>query len=109
MDENQLSKLNDGKTEVLLTGLRHLLLKISMPGVSVGKPLILPATTVRNLGAVFDTRMTLIPHVSALCQPARYHIRKVSGKIRRIPDRDSCERIVHAFVTSRLDLNNALL
>ena len=31
------------------------------------------------------------------------------GKIRRFLNRDSCEKIVHAFVTSRLDFNNALL
>ena len=29
--------------------------------------------------------------------------------MRRFVDRDSCEKMVHAFVTSRLDLNNALL
>ena len=63
---------------------------------------------VRDLGAVFDTHMTMVPHVNALSQSARYHIRNI-GKIRRFLDRDSCEKIVHAFVTSRLDLNNALL
>ena len=50
----------------------------------------------------------MIPHVNALSQSARYHIRNI-GKIRRFLDRDSCEKIVHAFVTSRLDLINALL
>ena len=34
-------------------------------------------------------------------------ISETFGKIRRF--RDSCEKIVHAFITSRLDLNNALL
>ena len=43
-------KLKDGKTEVLLIGSRHLLSKVSMPGVSVGKSLILRSITVRNLG-----------------------------------------------------------
>ena len=39
----------------------------------------------------------------------RCTILKNISRIRRFLDRDSCERIVHAFVTSRLDLNNALL
>ncbi len=52
--------------------------------------------------------MTMVPHVNALSQSARYHIRNI-GKIRRFVDRDSCVKIVHAFVTSRLDLNNVLL
>ena len=54
------------------------------------------------------THMTMIPHVNALSQSARNHIRNI-GKIRKFLDRDSCEKIVHAFVTSRLDLNKALL
>ena len=102
-------KLNDGKTEVLLIGSRQQLSKIALPGVTVGESLIAPATTVRDLGAVFDMpHMTMVPHVNTLAQSARYHIRN-SGTIRRFLDRDTCEKIVHAFVTVRLDLNNALL
>ena len=100
--------LNDGKTEVLLIGSRQQLSKIALPGVTIGESLIAPATTVRDLGAVFDMHMTMVPHVNTLAQSARYHIRNI-GKIRRFLDRDSCEKIVHAFVTARLDLNNALL
>ena len=101
-------KLNDDKTEVLLIGSRRQLSKIALPGVTVGESLIAPSTAVRDLGAVCDTYMTIVPHVNALSQSTRYHIRNI-GKIRRFVDRDSCEKIVHAFVTSRLDLNNALL
>ena len=101
-------KLNHGKTEVLLIGSRQQLPKIALPGVTVGESLIAPATTVRDLGAVFDMHMTMVPHVNVLAQSVRYHIRNI-GKIRRFLHRDSCEKIVHAFVTSRLDLNNVLL
>ena len=76
--------------------------------MTVGESLIAPGTTVRDLGAVFDMNMTMVLHVNVLAQFIRYHIRNI-GKIRRFLDRDSCEKIVHAFVTSRLDLNNALL
>ena len=101
-------KLNDDKTEVLLIGSRQQLSKIALPGVTVCESLIAPATAVRDLGAVLDTYMTMVTHVNELSQSARYHIRNI-GKIRRFVDRDSCEKIVHAFVTSRLDLNNVLL
>ena len=76
--------------------------------MTVGESLIAPATAVKDLGAVFDTYMTMVPHVNELSQSDRYHIRNI-GKIRRFVDRDSCEKIIHAFVTSCLDLNNALL
>ena len=64
-------KLNDDKTEVLLIGSRQQLSKIALLGVTVGESLIAPATAVRDLGAVSDTRMTLVPHVNALAQSAR--------------------------------------
>ena len=51
--------------------------------------------------------MTMVPDANALSQSVRYHIRNI-GKMRRFLGCDSCEKIVHAFVTSRLDLNNAL-
>ena len=54
-------KLNDDKTEVLLIGSRQQLSKIALPGVTVGESLIAPATAVRDLGAVFDTHMTMVP------------------------------------------------
>ena len=101
-------KLNDDKTEVLLIGLRQQLSKIALPGVTVGESAIAPATAVRDLGAVFDKHMTMITHVNSPSQSARYHIRNI-GKIRRFLDCNSCEKIVHAFITSRLNLNNALL
>ena len=104
----KLLKLNDSKTEVLLVGSRQQLKKISLSGVMVGDSLIAPVTLVRDLGAVFDTNVTMVPRVNTVCQSALYHIKNV-GRIRGFLDRDSCEKIVHAFVTSPLDLNNALL
>ena len=96
------------KAEVLLVGSRRQLEKISLSGVMVGDSLITAVTSARDLGAVFDTNMTVLFQVNAVCQSALYHIKNI-GRIRKFLDRDSCERIIHAFVTSRLDLNNALL
>ena len=49
------------KTEVLLVGLRQQLKKVSPSGVMVGDSLIAPVTSVRDLGAVFDTNITMVP------------------------------------------------
>jgi len=50
----------------------------------------------------------MVTHVNALCVSARHHLRNI-GRIRRFLDRSSCERLIHAFVILRLDLNNSLL
>ena len=101
-------KINDAKTEVLLIGSSSQLKKISILGVKVRRALITPSAIVRDLVVILDTNMTLVPHVSVVGWSAGYHIRN-AGKIRRLPDMDSCETLVHAFMTSQLDLNNCLL
>jgi hypothetical protein len=55
-----------------------------------------------------DKFMTLSTHVNNVCRSASYAISKI-GKIRRFIDQATAERLVHAFVTSRLDSNNSLL
>jgi hypothetical protein len=52
--------------------------------------------------------MTLSSHVGKVCQSASFALAKI-GRIRRYIDRATAERLVHAFVTSRLDANNSLL
>ena len=107
MRENFL-KLNDDKTEVLVFGSRQQLAKVTIPGVRIGDSLISSVSSVRNLGGMFDTEMSMRTQVNTLCNAARFHIRSI-GKIRRYLDKESCEKVVHAFVTSRLDMNNSLL
>lgn len=105
---NNFLQLNDDKTELLILGSKKQVSKVSMPGVRVGDSLISPVSKVRNLGAIFDGEMSMVPHVNAVCASARHHIRNI-GRIRRFLDRSTCEKIIHAYVTSRLDINNALL
>lgn len=79
---NNFLKLNDGKTEAMLIGSKLQVSKISLPGVSIGDSQISPAPAVRDLGAVFDTNMTMTAQVNTLCQSARFHIRNI-GKVPR--------------------------
>jgi hypothetical protein len=101
-------KCNDGKTEVLLIGSQHQVCKVTLTAVPIGDTPVVPAKTVRNLGGTFDTHMSMQPHVNAVCRSARFHLRNI-GKIRRFLTRKACEQVVHALVTCRLDINNALL
>ena len=47
-------------------------------------------------------------HVNKLCQSASFALRAI-GQIRKYLNRSSSEKLVHAFVTSRLDYCNCLL
>jgi len=102
--------LNDGKTELLLIAPKS---KMSMiqewdPKVRVGTATIRPSTCVRNLGASFDQHMDMSSQVSSVCKGVYHNIRLI-GKIRCHLDKVTCEKVVCALVTSRLDFNNALL
>ena len=107
MRNNKL-QLNQDKTEFLiLTPTRHCD-KIEKDSIHVGTCDILPASTAKNLGATFDEHMTLRPHISALVKSCNWQLRRI-GQIRKFLNREASERLIHAFVTSRLDNGNALL
>ena len=74
----------------------------------VGVTLIKPSQVVRNLGVYFDDKTLLSDHISHVCKTASYSLFKI-GRIRRLLDRPSVERLIHAFVTSRIDYCNSLL
>ena len=105
---NHFLKLNDSKTEVLVVGSRQQVAKVKIPGVTVGNALILPSARMRNLGAVFDTEMTMINHINAVCRSVCLQVRNI-GRIHRSLSADTCKQIVHTSVTSRLDFCNSLL
>ena len=50
----------------------------------------------------------MIPHVSQICRSAMFHLRRIA-LIRKYLSKTAVERLVHAFVTSRIDSCNSLL
>ena len=67
-----------------------------------------PASSVRNLGTWFDSHLDMSTHVSKTCASAFYYLYNIRH-IRKYLSRESTERLVHAFITSRLDCCNGLL
>ncbi len=55
---------------------------------------------------ILDDTLTMTRHVNNICRNASFAIRKI-GKIRL--DQVNAEKLVHAYVTSRLDSCNAIL
>jgi len=66
------------------------------------------STTVRNLGVIFDQNLSFDAHIKQVSRTAFFHLRDIS-KIRNILCQSDAEKLVHAFVTSRLDYYNSLL
>ena len=108
MRDNMLS-LNDGKTEVI-----HFSSKFRSEGpvphrdVRIGDVCIHPSDTVRNLGVTMHSTGAMSAHVSNVCKSASHALWKI-GKIRNLLDQRSTEKLIHAFITSRLDYCNSLL
>ena len=107
MKQNYL-KLNDNKTEFILIGSQHKLNKVVIPHIRIGNSTITPVSEVRNLGIIMDSTMTLAPHISSVIKSASFQLRGL-GMIRKYLSQQATEQLVHAFVTSRLDMGNAIL
>ena len=105
MRDNML-KMNDEKTEFMVVSSKHA--RISIPSLQIGDTEIHHTPKVRNIGAFFDCHMTMETQVNYLCHCAFLQIKKLNS-IRSYLSRETAEKLVHAFITSRLDLNNALL
>ena len=57
---------------------------------------------------IFDSEMSMVPHVNNICKSSFYHLCNIS-RIRKFISVNTAEKLVHAFVTSRLDNCNSLL
>ena len=67
-----------------------------------------PSTHARNIGTIFDTTMSMLPHVNNVCKSAFYHLHTIS-RIRKYLSTQTTEILIHAFITSKLDHCNSLL
>ena len=76
MAQNML-KLNDDKTEVIMFGSRHQLSNIKILLVKIGETEITPSPFVKNLGVYSPSQLTMEKHVNHVCRTGRMHIRNI--------------------------------
>ena len=103
MAENFL-QLNENKTEILLVGpkpLRHHIHSLLIP-LSIE-----PSEHVKNLGVILDPDLSFHKQISNISKTAFYHLRIIS-KVRPLLSQSDAEKLVHAFISNRLDYCNAL-
>ena len=65
------------------------------------------STTVRNLGVIFDQKLSFNWYVKQISRTVFFHLRNIA-KIWHILSQEDAEKLVNAFVTSRLDNCNSL-
>ncbi len=66
------------------------------------------SSTVKNLGVILDSNLSFENHISNVTKTAFFHLRNIA-KLRNMLSVSDAEKLVNAFMTSRLDYCNALL
>ena len=102
---NNFLKLNENKTEILLIGpaqKRDMILK------NLGKlgPLVKPEVT--SLGVILDSDLNFKSQINKVTKISFFHLRNIA-RVRPFLNQKDAEKLVHAFVSSRIDYCNALL
>ena len=70
--------------------------------------LVIPVNSVHSLGVVLIRHLSLSSHVNNVCKSVSLAIRN-RGRIRRYLSQNDTEKLVHTFVTSKLDSCNSLI
>uniref|UniRef100_A0A8C6SKQ3 Reverse transcriptase domain-containing protein n=1 Tax=Neogobius melanostomus TaxID=47308 RepID=A0A8C6SKQ3_9GOBI len=100
--------LNPDKTEVIILGPQKLRESLSQQIISLDNVSVSTSSTVKNLGVLFDQDLSFKTHINQACKIAFFHLRNIA-KIRNILPKSDAEKLIHAFVSSRLDYCNSLL
>ena len=95
-------KLNDDKTEFILSGTRQQLAKVDGISLSVGDSNVSPVKSAKNLGKWIDSNLNLKINVNNTCKAAYYHLTNVR-RIRKYLDEKSSQTLIHALVIGRID------
>ena len=100
-------KCNPSMTEII-----HFSSRFSPPepiaSIKVRHHYVQPTSVIKNLGVTLDSHLTFVPHVNNICRALSRSFHSI-GRIRKYLLQADTERIVHAFVLSKLDYCNSLL
>ena len=69
--------------------------------------IIEPVNEVRDLGITLDSTLTLRTHINNICRSGSLSVHELS-KIRKFYSQKDTERVVHAFISYKLDYCNGL-
>ena len=107
MSRNMLM-LNNSKTEYFVAASPHNLNKLQDVSLKIGDITISPSSTIKNLGVIFDQKISMENHVKSLVKSVNFHLRNIYRN-RRFITFESCHHLVRSLVLSRIDYANSLL
>ena len=94
--------LSDDKTEFVMIVTKQLLAKVNIEHILIGDCVIRAKEVVKNLGTWLDSTLSMNSHVNNTCSNASYYMFNIR-RIRKYLSRRSTKRLIHAFVSSRVD------
>jgi len=105
-------KLNPSKTELIWLDRAHSIGKLQQqPLIRLNSQELSSSPSVRDLGVIIDSGLTLTTHVSILARTCFYQLRRIRQAMKNL-DEDAVKTLVHglhALVLSRLDYCNSVL
>ena len=107
MIENKL-KMNEDKTEVLACSTTNRSFSSDIDHICIENEQIAFSDKAKNLGVFFDTKLSMINHVSHLCQILFLELRKIK-QLSSFLNEAAIKTLISSFVFSRLDYCNSLL
>ncbi len=104
---NNFLQFDSDKTEILLIGPKNSTQNLLDHNLHLdGCPFT--SSTGTNLGLILDSNLSFENYISHVTKTAFFHLRNIA-KLRNMLSVSDAEKLVHAFMTSRLDYCNALL
>ena len=73
-----LLKINEHKTDVIVFGTKQKLPTLKDFRITVGVTTRIPPSSVRNLGVVFDSSLSMTSHISTICRTTYMHLHNIS-------------------------------
>ena len=76
--------------------------------ISFGSSVLHPVDVALNLGVNLDKHLSMRSNISKICKTASLSLSRI-GTLRKYLDINSIKKLVHAFISSKLDYCNAIL
>jgi len=101
MTTNKL-KLNDSKTEFMMLSSSQTNNALPNVTLDIGNDTIGTSNSARNLGVIWDSSLNMLPHINRVIQLSFVQLKNIRA-IKSSLTSDSLEKVLHSFITSRLD------